>query len=150
MKMLKWGAVIVSLVLMAPTGLGLWFELIINPIVSAEIRDNPGGGQAKESMLLTFEQRTLPVNYLQEGNTVYVGVDGDWWPVFEGGGIPVSMLIRGVNYKGHAVLADGDPSIVADVFSRLRPTTPDWLPSWLTAKLVVITVQAERRAPQSS
>ena len=51
---------IVSLVLMAPTGLGLWFELIINPIVSAEIRDNPSGGQAKESMLLTFEQRTLP------------------------------------------------------------------------------------------
>ena len=45
---------------MAPTGLGLWFELIINPIVSAEIRDNPSGGQAKESMLLTFEQRTLP------------------------------------------------------------------------------------------
>ena len=147
MKLLKWSAVVVSLVLLGPSLLGLWFKLVINPIVSAEIRENPQGDQAQESMLLTFEQQTLPVNYLKEGSTVYIGVDGGWWPIFEGKGAPVSMLIRGVRYNGHAVLAQSDPSFVTDVFSRLRPTTPDWLPQWLSAKLVVITIHSERNVP---
>ena len=93
--------------------------------------------------MLTFEGRTLPVNYLKEGNNVYIGVDGRWWRAFAGGRVAVSMLIAGEPYKGFAELAADDPAYIKDVFSRLRPTTPDWLPSWLNAQLVVITLNSK-------
>ena len=53
------------------------------------------------------------------------------------------MLIAGEPYKGFAELAADDPAYIEDVFSRLRPTTPDWLPSWLNAQLVVITLDSK-------
>ena len=31
----------------------------------------------------------------------------------------------------------------SDVFARLRPRAPGWLPAWLNGKLVVITLQSE-------
>ena len=48
--------------------------------------------------------------------------------LLRGNGIPVSMLIRGETYHGRGKLAPDDPAFIEDVFSRLRPTTPDWLP----------------------
>lgn len=118
----------------------LFFNLVVNPAVMEEIRTNPSGKEAQEAMLLTFGNRTLPVNYLKEGNTVFMGVDGRWWRAFAGDGAPVSMLIQGETYSGHAVVVLDDPAYVEDVFSRLRPTAPEWLPAWLNGKLVVITI----------
>ena len=96
---LKWILIILSLLALSPSLAGVVFSLIVNPIVSSELRNNPNGEEAREAMLLTFEDRTLPVNYLKEGNKVYIGVDGRWWRAFAGKGIPVSMLIIGETYK---------------------------------------------------
>ena len=87
--------IILSLFALSPSLAGVVFSLIVNPIVSSELRNNPNGKEAQEAMLLTFEGRTLPVNYLKEGNKVYIGVDGRWWRDFAGRGIPVSMLLLG-------------------------------------------------------
>ena len=46
------------------------------------------------------------------------------------------MLIQNQRLLGHAVL--DDPQFVAEVFARLRPKVPGWLPAWLNGKLVVI------------
>ena len=34
-----------------------------------------------------------------------------------------------------------DPDYIKDIFSRLRPTVPKWLPDALNGKLVVITLK---------
>ena len=140
---LKWVAVILGLLALSPNLVGIIFGLVVNPIVSAELRNNPNGKEAQEAMLLTFEGRTLPVNYLKEGNAVFIGVDGRWWRAFAGRSVPVSMLIGGQTYAGFAELSADDPAYVEGIFSRLRPTTPDWLPSWLNAHLVVITLDSK-------
>ena len=59
---LKWVAIIVGLLALSPSLVGVIFSLVVNPIVSAELRNNPNGKEAREAMLLTFEGRTLPVN----------------------------------------------------------------------------------------
>ena len=86
-----------------------------------------------------------PVNYLREGNLVFMGIDGRWWREFLDEGAPVEMLIRGERLAWHARTILDDPGYKADVFGRLRPTVPEWLPDWLNGKLVVISLS--RRTP---
>jgi hypothetical protein len=50
----------------------------------------------------------------------------------------VTMLIQGEVLEGHARVNLEDPALVKDVFARLRPTVPDWLPDALNGKLVTI------------
>ena len=140
MTALKWTAIIIGTLAALSGGAALFFNLVINPAVVEEIRTNPTGDEAEEAMLLTFQGKTLPVNYLKENNTVYMAVDGRWWRAFTGDGMPVSMLIQGETYKGHGIVVLDDPAYVEDVFSRLRPTAPEWLPAWLNGKLVVIEI----------
>ena len=97
---LKWVAIILGLLALSPSLVGVIFSLVVNTIVSAELRNNPNGKEAREAMLLTFEGRTLPVNYLKEGNTVFLGVDGRWWRAFAGRSVPVSMIMGGQVYAG--------------------------------------------------
>ena len=139
----KWIVAVVGVLAALLAGAALFFSLVVNPAVMEEIRTNPTGKEAREAMLLTFDGRTLPVNYLKEGNTVYMGVDGRWWRAFTGDGTPVSMLIQGETYQGHAVVVLENQPYVDDVFSRLRPTAPEWLPDWLNGKLVVITIAGD-------
>ena len=54
------------------------------------------------------------------------------------------MIIRGLEFRGHGRVVLDDPTYVEDVFSRLRPTVPEWLPDWLNGKLVVITLTEGR------
>lgn len=140
MNILKWTGILIGALVVLLGAAALFFSLIVNPVMMEEIRTNPTGDEAQEAMLLTFEGKTLPVNYLKEGDTVFMGVDGRWWRAFVGDAVPVSMLIQGETYTGLAVVVLDDPTYVEDVFSRLRPTAPDWLPAWLTGKLVVITI----------
>ena len=94
-------------------------------------------------MLLTFpDGRQLPVNYLREGDKVFAGADGRWWRAFRDGGAPVTMLIQGQTLSGHATLELDDQAYIDDVFARLRPAA-SWVPQWLDAKLVVITLDGE-------
>lgn len=112
-----------------------------NARVAEDIRNNPDGERARRSMLITLaDGRMYPVNYLREDNLVFMGIDGRWWRSFVGEGQPVQLLIRGQQLSGHAKTVLDDPAYVDDVFSRLRPTVPEWLPDWLNGKLVVITL----------
>ncbi len=140
MKVRKWSAIFLGVVAIFLALAILTFRFVVNPAVMGEIRTNPNGDEAKEAMLITFDGQTLPVNYLREGNQVFMGVDGRWWRSFQGEGLPVTMLIQGETLKGHGVVIEDDPAYVEDVFSRLRPTAPEWLPAWLNGKLVVITL----------
>jgi hypothetical protein len=150
MTLLKWTGISVGTLAILLGVAQMVFSLVVNPAVMEEIRTNPTGKEAQQAMLLTFQDRTLPVNYLKEGDTVYVGVDGRWWRTFTGDGARVSMLIQGETYKGHGVVVLDDPGYVVEVFSRLRPTTPRWLPAWLNGKLVVITIDtSESRATRT-
>ncbi|MFT7651327.1 MAG: hypothetical protein ACI9UU_000429 [Candidatus Azotimanducaceae bacterium] len=113
-----------------------------NAAVAQDIESNPDGDRAKRAMLLYLEDdRMFPVNYLKEGNLVFVGIDGLWWREFEGQGAPVRLLIRGEQYHGHAKTVLDDPAYKEEIFARLRPTAPEWLPDWLNGKLVVIKLK---------
>ena len=146
-RMIQWIALGVGLLLVAWVGC----EILPDSARDAEeIRANPSGELAQRTMLITLaDGRMYPVNYLKEGDLVFIGIDGRWWREFVGDGQPVQMLIQGERLQGHAITVLDDPDYKADVFSRLRPTTPSWLPDWLNAKLVVITIQEEsvRNAP---
>ncbi len=142
MKIFKWTGFLLGTLAILVGAAALFFSLVVNPAVMNEIQTNPTGEEAQEAMLLTFEGTTLPVNYLKEGDRVYMGVDGRWWRAFTGEGLPVSMLIQGQTFTGHGAVVLDDPAYVSEIFSRLRPTAPAWLPAWLNGKLVVIELDA--------
>ena len=50
----------------------------------------------------------------------------------------MTLLIRGETLHGHATAIQSDPARTRDVFARLRPDVPAWLPGWLDAVLVAI------------
>ena len=115
-----------------------------NQRVEREIRDSPDSATAQRVMMLSLpDGRDLPVNYLVEGDLVFIGVDGFWWRQFEGDGKSVRMFIRGNSFRGHAKVIRDRPDYVRDVFKRLRPKVPSWLPSWLNGKLVVIELAVD-------
>jgi hypothetical protein len=99
--------------------------LIANPRVAQELRDHPDGARAQKVMLITLPSgRTIPVNYLRDGDVVYAGADGRWWHELRGQGARVELLIRGQTLYGVGRAVEDEPERRADVFSRLRPTAP--------------------------
>lgn len=142
--MKKW----IVLFLLAVPAIGIGYMALTmddrNAAVAAEIVSQPDGERARKSMLIYLEDgRMYPVNYLWEDNMVYMGIDGRWWRAFKAPGAPVRMLIRGEEYTGHATAVLDDQQRTDDVFSRLRPTAPEWLPAWLNGKLVAIEITTE-------
>ena len=112
-----------------------------NALVIAEIQTNPGGERAARSMVITLaDGRVYPVNYLREGNLVFMGIDGRWWRAFQGAGQQVEMLIQGQRLTGLAKVELDDQAYIDEIFARLRPKVPSWLPDWLNGKLVAITL----------
>jgi len=141
MRILKWCILVVLVLVAALVGYRMMTIDSVNARVAEEIRQNPEGTRAAKTMLLTLEDgRMYPVNYLHEGQMVFMGIDGRWWREFVGDGQSVTMFIKGRQYRGHAVAVLDDPAYTDDVFSRLRPTAPEWLPRWANGKLVVITL----------
>lgn len=110
-----------------------------NARVIQEVTNNPGGERAARTMIVTLaDGRVYPVNYLKEGNLVFMGIDGRWWRVFQRAGQTVNMVIKNQTSSGNCkVILDNQPC-VDQVFARLRPKAPSWLPAWLNGKLVVI------------
>ena len=112
-----------------------------NQRVERELRAAPDGATARRVMMVSLpDGRSLPVNYLREGKLVFIGVDGFWWRQFLGAARPVEMFIRGKRINGYAKLVLDRPDYVAEIFERLRPKVPSWLPSWLNGKLIVIEI----------
>jgi len=139
--MLKWLVVAAAIVILLIGGYVIHGKYIGNPRVIEEIRSNPDGDRAGIVMLLTLpDGAEIPVNYLREGDKVFMGADGGWWRAFRDDGAAVSMLVRGETLTGHAVVILNDPSYTQQIFSRLRPTVPKWLPDWLNGKLVVVVL----------
>ena len=115
-----------------------------NRSVTRELRASPQGERAKKVMLLTLPSgRSIPVNYLREADMVYAGSDGRWWRELRGDGAPVTLEIRGETLHGEARAVENDPRRTHDVFARLRPTVPSWLPDWLNGVLVEIQLHAK-------
>ena len=81
------------------------------------------------------------MNYLRDNDQVFIGVDGPWWREFDSGAVPVTMLIQGQTLTGTAATARDDQAYVDEIFARLRPTAPAWLPDWLNGVLVVINLE---------
>ena len=73
---------------------------------------------------------------------MFAGADGRWWRAFRDGDVPVSVLIKGERLSGKARVVLDDPEYTRDVFSRLRPAAPKWLPDWLNANLIVIDLES--------
>lgn len=141
--MLKRTLIVVGLLLVAFLGMRLYGAMWLNPRVVEELRAQPQGERAGKVMLLTFpDGRTIPVNYLREGTLVFAGADGRWWRAFQAGNVPVTVAIRGETLTGRARTVMNDPVYTRDVFRRLRPNVPTWLPEWLDAYLVVIELDA--------
>ena len=141
---LKWSFIVGALGALLIAAYLLHAKFVTNPRVVEEILNRPEGARAGIVMLLTFpDGRQIPVNYLREGNKVFAGADGGWWRAVRDGGARVSMVIRGETLSGHAVAVLDDSDYTHDVFSRLRPTVPTWLPDWLNGKLVVITLDVD-------
>jgi len=116
----------------------------VNAQVVEEIRANPQGERAARTMIIFLaDGRVYPVNYLREDDLVFMGIDGRWWRAFQSSSEPVEMAIQGQRLSGHAQVVLDDPEYVVDVFARLRPKAPSWLPLWLNGKLVVITLQPD-------
>ena len=98
-------------------------------------------------MLITMKKRdaadvrVFPVDYLQEGNSVYVGSDSGWWKHLEGGA-EVRMLIRGTEVVGWATPVIDDPERVRAGFKKLRPWTYKRA-LWTEAVFVEIQIQQD-------
>ncbi|MFT5209473.1 MAG: hypothetical protein ACI9CE_001195 [Flavobacterium sp.] len=138
MRVLKW--IVVTLVIVVVGYFAIFF-LLVNPMVLNEIKNEPTSEIAGEALVLTFNSgKEIPVNYLREGNQVFVGADGPWWREFEDGPTPVKLVIKGEAFTGSATVVLDDPEYTHEIFARLRPTAPEWLPDWLNGKLIVINL----------
>ena len=139
MSLVKWLVLLPALFGLVFVGLLSYALLIGNPRVMRELRSDPQGTRADSVMLLGLPNgRVLPVNYRREGNQVFVGADGPWWRAVREGNAPVTVTIRGETLTGRARVVLDDSDYKRDVFERLRPNVPQWLPAWLDAHLVVI------------
>ena len=124
-------------------GLALkWRGAHVNAAVAETLRLEPQSARAARTMLITLaDGREFPVNYLRDGDLVFMGIDGRWWRAFQNAGQPVTMLIQGETLTGHARVILDDPALVEAVFARLLPTVPEWLPDALNVKLVAIRLK---------
>lgn len=142
MTFLKWLLIVLAVLVVALFALRLLFGLIANPRVIEELQTDPQGERAGIVMLLTLpDGRVLPVNYRREGDQVFAGADGRWWRALREGDVPVTVTIRGETLPGRARVVFDDPEYKRDVFARLRPNVPKWLPEWLDGHLVVIDLE---------
>ena len=115
-------------------GYAIYMSQVANPRVVRELREDPEGARARKVMLLTLPSgKSLPVNYLREGDTVYAAADFPWWRELRDGGGRGSVWVRGETLHGFVRVVLDDPELRASVFARLRPTAPGF-----TGTLVVI------------
>lgn len=144
---MKWILIVALLLVVVVIGFAIYSNWIANPRVATELEASPEGERAQKVMLLTLPNgRTVPVNYLREGQMVYAGADGPWWRGLRRRGARVELLIQGERLTGHAVAIEDDPEHTRAVFERLRPTVPGWLPGWLDAVLVEIRIHGAEPA----
>jgi len=91
----------------------------LNPLIAVILRSPLHSMMSKTVLLITFtgrksgKQYTTPVSYSQEGGTVYVFTNGDWWKNLQGGA-QVSLWLRGQELNGFALAVSDDKQRIAD------------------------------------
>ncbi len=122
---MKYALIVIVAGFVLVAGYAVYMVRIANPAIERELHEDPDGERARKVMLITLPSgRTLPVNYLREGDTVYAAADGRWWHQLSGEGAPVELLVRGKRLVGQARAIEDDPQHRSTVFDRLRPTAP--------------------------
>ena len=140
MKIVTWIGIAVTLLVLLVVGGACYYSWYVNPRVERELREDPKGERAQKVMLLTLPSgRTLPVNYLREGNVVYAGADGRWWHELRGEGGRGSVFILGERFEGHMRAVEDDPERRKAVFAKLRPNAVSF-----AGTLVVIELDRSR------
>ena len=104
------------------------FIAVYNPVVTTILESEQHRLLSGRTMLITMENRetsqmkTFPVNYLREGETVYI-VSDFGWEKHLAGGAEVRMLIQGTEIVGWATPVLDDPTRSSAAFKKLRPWT---------------------------
>lgn len=143
--MLKWIGIALGAVFLLVAASGVYFTTIGNARITKQLRESPDGDVARRVMLVTLPSgRQVPVNFLREGDVVYAGADGPWWRQLRGEGVSVELLVRGDTLTGKARAIEGAPDFTREVFDRLRPDVPKWLPAWADAVLVEIKLDTPK------
>ena len=115
MTLVKRIAIVIAALLILLALAGVFFAQVINPAVMNDLRTNPNGEEAQRAMLITYSDKTLPVNYLKEGDTVYMAIDGRWWRDFRTEQA-VTLLIKGTTYEGKGIVVLDDPDLCGRCF----------------------------------
>jgi hypothetical protein len=139
---MKYALIVVVAVAVLGAGYAVYMVRVANPRVERELREHPNGERARKVMLLTLPSgRTLPVNYLREGDSVYAAADGRWWRELRGQGAPVELLVRGEALVGQARAIEDDPDRRSAVFEVLRPSAPKLFGTLVQVDLAVSPAQ---------
>ncbi len=133
---MKWVWIGVGAPLALVVAFGAYQSLWANPRAIRELREDPQGGRARKVMLLTLPSgKSLPVNYLRDGKTVYAAADFPWWRELKEGGGRGSVLIQGETHHGFIRVEQEDETLRDSVFERLRPTAPRFLGTMVVVDL---------------
>lgn len=85
----------------------LGVRLFLNPIAKFILRSPLHWVMSRRLMLITFTGRksgkryTTPISYVQQGQTLLLGVGGMWWKNLRGD-VPVQVRLHGKTYAGRA------------------------------------------------
>jgi hypothetical protein len=92
------------------------FKYLFNPFNMLILRSPLHGIMSSFTMILTYKGRksgeliSVPISYFRDGNIVtnFSNADRLWWRSLRGG-VPVTLLIRGRDYRGTADLVSISP-----------------------------------------
>ena len=116
-----------------------------NPLVTTILQSEQHPLLSGRTMLITMKNRetaqmkTFPVNYLREGDMVYIGSDFGWEKHLVGGA-EVRLLIQAREYTGCATPILDDPERSSAGFKKLRPWTYKRA-EWTGAVFVEVKIQ---------
>ncbi len=116
-----------------------------NPLVTTILQSEQHALLSGRTMLITLKSRetaqmkTFPVNYLREGEMVYIGSDFGWEKHLVGGA-EVRLLIQAREFVGWATPILDDPKRSGAGFRKLRPWTYKRA-EWTGAVFVEVEIQ---------
>jgi hypothetical protein len=121
---------------------------IFNPLATRVLRSPLHSLMSRRLMLVSFRGRksgryfTTPISYVQNGETLLLGVGGPWWRNLAGG-VPVQVRLRGRTRAGHAE-ATTDEARVMEAYQTILRRNPT------QARFMGITAATDGRPEKQS